>query len=74
MQATEKELDKIVAATVRQKWPLVDAALIGLKVGIINLYHVAKHFKVDITDNSFSSERNAESIEHEAALDGLCVI
>ena len=45
-----------------------------MKVGIINLYHVAKHFKVDITDNSFSSERNAESIERKATFDRLYVI
>lgn len=48
--------------------------MIGLKVGIINSYHVGKHFKVDITNNSFSYERNAESIEPEAAFDCLYVI
>lgn len=75
LQATEKELDKIVAATTRQKRPLVGAAEIGLKVGkVLNLYNVGKHFKVEITDNDFSYERNTETIEREAALDGLYVI
>ncbi|BAY49807.1 transposase IS1634 family protein [Scytonema sp. HK-05] len=75
LQATEKELDKIVAATTRQKRPLVGAVLIGLKVGkVLNRYNVGKHFKVNITDNNFSYERNLETIEREAALDGLYVI
>lgn len=75
LQATQKELDKIVAATTRVKRPLVGAALIGLKVGkVLNRYNVGKHFQVEITDNSFSYQRNHESIAREAALDGLYVI
>ncbi len=75
LQATEKELDKIVAATIRQKRPLVGAADIGVKVGkVLNRYNVGKHFKVEITDNSFNYERNADTIRSEAALDGLYVI
>ena len=75
LQATEKELDKIAAATTRQKRPLTGAAEIGLKVGkVLNRYHVGKHFKVEITDNSFDYERNTQTIEREAALDGLYVI
>ncbi len=75
LQATEKELDKIVAATTRQKRPLVGAAEIGLKVGkVLHRYQVGKHFKFEITEQSFSYERNTETIEFEAALDGLYVI
>lgn len=75
LQATEKELDKIVAATIRQKRPLVGAAEIGLKVGkVLNRYHVGKHFKVKITDWSFSYERNTETIDRESAIDGLDVM
>jgi transposase len=74
LQATEKELSKIVAAT-RQKKRLTGASNIALKVGkVVNLYKVAKHFKLDIQENSFSYERNTQTIDSEAALDGLYVI
>jgi transposase len=75
LKATEKELDKIVAATTRQKRPLKGESNIGLKVGqVLNLYNVGKHFKVDIQPDSFDYKRNTQSIESEAALDGLYVI
>ena len=73
--ATEKDLDKIVAATQRQKRPLKGKAQIGLRVGaVINRHKVAKHFKVQITDEGFSYLRNTEKIAAEAALDGIYVI
>nr|WP_248277962.1 IS1634 family transposase [Brasilonema sp. UFV-L1] len=75
LKATEKELDKIAAATTRQKRRLKGESNIGLKVGqVLNRYKVGKHFKVDIQADSFSYERNKQSIESEAALDGLFVI
>jgi hypothetical protein len=55
LQATEKELSKIVAATTRQKKRLTGASNIALKVGnVVNRYKVAKHFTLDIQENSFS--------------------
>jgi transposase len=75
LQATEKELDKIVAATNRSKRRLTGAEKIGVRVGkIINRYSVAKHFNLEITDNSFSYQRNSEKIAAEANLDGMYVI
>jgi transposase len=75
LQATEKELDKIVTATTRSHRRLVGAEKIGVRVGkIINRYQVAKHFILKITDNSFSYSRNSEKIEAEAKLDGMYVI
>lgn len=75
LQATEQELDKVVAATNREKRPLSGAANIGLRVGkVLNRFKVAKHFHLEITDNSFRYERHAENIVTEAALDGLYVI
>jgi transposase len=75
LQATEQELDKVVAATNREKRPLSGAANIGLRVGkVLNCFKVAKHFHLEITDNSFRYERHAENIVTEAALDGLYVI
>ena len=75
LQATEKELDKIVNATTRSNRRLVGAEKIGVRVGkILNRFQVAKHFHLLITDNSFSYERNSEKIEAEAKLDGMYVI
>lgn len=75
LAATEKELDKIVAATTRKKCRLKGESNIALKVGeVVNRYKVAKHFKLTIQADGFSYERNQESIEREAALDGLYVI
>jgi transposase len=75
LEATEKELEKIFTATTRENRPLKVAAAIGVRVGkVMNRYKVAKHFHIQITDNSFSYSRNKESIETEAKLDGIYVI
>jgi transposase len=75
LQATEIELDKIVAAVQREKRPLKGAANIGLRVGkILNRFKMAKHFRLEITDNSFRYERDTRNIGAEAALDGIYVI
>jgi transposase len=75
LKATEKELAKIAAATSREKRRLKGASNIALRVGkVVNRYKVAKHFKLDFQENSFCYERNTQSIENEAALDGLYVI
>lgn len=41
---------------------------------VLNRYKVGKHFNVVIQADSFNYERNKQSIEREAALDGLYVI
>lgn len=75
LQATEKELDKIVVATQREKCQLKGAAKIGVRVGkVLNRFGVGKHFQINITESSFSYERNEESIAKESTLDGLYVI
>jgi len=75
LSATERELDKIVAATVRANRALKGAAKIGQRVGkVINKYKVGKHFEVEITDTSMTYQRKHEQIETEAALDGIYVI
>ena len=75
LQATEAELDKIVAATQRKKRPLVGADKIGVRVGkVLNRFQVAKHFTLDITDEPFAYQRNQARIESEAALDGVYII
>ena len=73
--ATEKELAKIRAATLRQRAPLRGKDKIGLKVGaVLNRRHMAKHFELTIADTSFAFSRKTEAIAAEAALDGIYVI
>jgi transposase len=75
LEATEKELDKIVAEVNRRTTKPLEAAEIGLKVGKkINRFKVAKHFVLDIGDDHFAYERNTRRVEEEALLDGIYVI
>jgi len=75
LQATERELDKIVAATKRPKRPLRGRDRIGLRVGRVkDRFKVAKHFRLHLTDDGFDYERDQNRIAAEAALDGLYVI
>jgi transposase len=75
LEATEKELERIVVATRRQKRALKGKEKIGLRVGkVINRYKVEKHFNLRITDDTFTYERDTEKIAAEAALDGIYII
>ena len=75
LAATEKELTPIVAATRREKRPLRGKDKIALRVGkVINHYKMAKHFTIEITDDSFAFTRNHQDIAAEAALDGIYVL
>ena len=75
LAATEKKLDKIVAATERPSRPLRGREQISLKVGRdSNHFKMAKHFVFEITDTSFRYRRNEEKIAEEAGLDGIYVI
>jgi hypothetical protein len=75
LQATEKELEKVAVATRRAKNSLHGKALIGLRVGrVLGRFKVGKHFKLEIAEESFSYQRNQDSITREAALDGIYVI
>ena len=75
LAATERELDKIVAATSRSVRPLRGKEKIGLRVGqVLGRFKMGKHFILDIQENGFSYTRNACGISEEAALDGFYVI
>jgi transposase len=75
LEATEKQLNKIVEATKRKKKPLRGRKEIGLAVGkILGRYKMGKHFTLSIEDDGFSCQRKTEDIEREAALDGIYVI
>ena len=75
LAATEARLGKIAAEVGRRtKTPLL-ADEIGLKVGkVINRHKVGKHFILTIEDNLLRFERDQQSIEHEARLDGIYII
>ncbi len=48
---------------------------IGVRVGkVVNKYRVAKHYKLDIQDDSFDFEIDEEKVAAEAALDGIYVV
>ena len=75
LAATEKDLAPIAAATRREQRPLRGKDNIALRVGkVINHYKMAKHFTLEITDESFTFTRNTEAIAAEAALDGIYVL
>ena len=75
LQATERLLEPIAAATTREKRRLAGKDKIGLRVGkSIGKYKMAKHFVLDIVDHSFGYRRNPSSIAREAALDGLYIV
>lgn len=75
LKATEQELDKIVAATVRSSGQLQGEKNIGLRVGkVLHRFKMAKHFVLEITDESFNYHRNQQSIAAESLLDGIYVI
>ena len=75
LEATEALLDPVVAAAQREKWRLKGRDKIGVRVGkVIGKYKMAKHFELEIEDDSFGYRRKPESIAAEAALDGLYVV
>lgn len=75
LEATEKQLETIAAATRRARRPLRGKDKIALRVGkVINHYKMAKHFILEITEDSFTFTRNHQAITAEAALDGIYVL
>ena len=75
LEATEKELNKIVEATQRPKRRLRGKDQIGLRVGrVVGRYKMGKHFRLNITEESFTYEREQDQIEQEAMLDGVYVV
>ena len=75
LQATERELNQIVAATQRGQRALKGQGRIGLRVGkVIGRFKMAKHFKLAISEERFAYERDMQRIHEEAALDGLYVL
>jgi hypothetical protein len=75
LQATEKELEKIVKAAARERRPLRGREKLGVRVGrVLGRFKMGKHIRLEITDTSFGFERDPERIEDEARLDGTYVV
>jgi hypothetical protein len=75
LRATEKQLEKIRAATQRQRRPLRGKKEIGLAVGkVLGHYKMGKHLQLTIEEDRFDWKRKPSSIEREASLDGIYVI
>ena len=73
LAATEETVAPIIAAVADGR--LVEAANIAIKLGnVINKAKMAKHFDVAITDTGLTVTRRQESIDAEAALDGIYVL
>ena len=75
LSATETELEEVAAACRRERRPLRGKDAIALKVGkVVGRHKMAKHFVLDVAEDSFSFSRNEASIAEEAALDGIYVL
>jgi hypothetical protein len=73
LEATDTELAKISAAVVAGR--LAGAGKIGIRVGkVVGRYKMAKHYILDISQDSFAFTRDQDQITAEAALDGIYVI
>jgi len=75
LKATEADLEKIAAACARARRPLRGTDKIAVRVDrVLNRRKVAKHFTVEITDDSLRYARDQDSIAAEAKLDGIYVL
>jgi hypothetical protein len=75
LTSTEAKLEKIRLAVSRAKAPLRGKDKIGLSVGRkIDAHKMAKHFIIQITDDSLTWQRDEEKIHREAATDSLYVV
>ncbi len=75
LQATEKQLEKIAAATRRSQRPLRGKHNIGLRVGrTLGRFKMGKHYQIVIEEDGFRYQRKSDSIEREKMLDGIYVI
>src|SRR5208282_5900739 len=75
LAATEAGLAKIAAACARARAPLRGQDKIAVRADrVLARRKVAKHFTVEITDDSIRYARDQDSITAEAALDGIYVL
>jgi hypothetical protein len=75
LAATEADLAKIAAACARARRPLRGTDKIAVRADrVLRRRKVAKHFTIQITDDSIRYARDQDSIAAEAKLDGIYVV
>jgi Transposase DDE domain len=75
LAATEADLAKIAAACSRPRRPLRGKDTIAVRADrVLNRRKIARHFTVEITDDSIRYTRDQDSITAEARLDGIYVV
>jgi hypothetical protein len=75
LAATEADLEKIAAACARARRPLRGKDTIAVRADrVLRRRKVAKHFTVQVADDSLSYARDQDSITAEAKLDGIYVL
>jgi Transposase DDE domain len=75
LATTEADLEKIAAACARARRPLRGADKIAVRTDrALRRRKVAKHFTVEIGEDSLRYARDQDSITAEAALDGIYVL
>jgi len=75
LDATERKLHEVQSRVRRDKKPLRGKDAIGVAVGkVVDRYKMAKHFDITIADDDLIIERKSQSIDAEAALDGIYVV
>ena len=75
LELTEKELKKVTEACTREHKPLEGKGEIGLKVGaVLSKFKVGKYFRVHIGEHSLRVARNQETLDRDAAMNGIYVI
>ena len=75
LAATEADLAKIAAACARARRPLRGTDKIAVRADrVLRRRKVAKHFTIQITDDSIRYTRDQDSIAAEAKLDGIYVV
>lgn len=73
LEATVKELDKVRGMVGRGR--LAGKARIGVRVGkVVDRYKMAKHIRLDISEDRFDHAIDEASVAAEAALDGIYVV
>jgi hypothetical protein len=75
LQLTEKALQKVADACTREKKPLEGKGEIGLRVGaVLSTFKVGKYFRLHIGDHGLRFARNPETLDRDAAMDGIYVV
>ena len=75
LELTEKELKKVTEACTREHKPLEGKGEIGLKAGaVLSKFKVGKYFRVHIGDRSLRVARNQETLDRDAAMNGIYVV